>query len=626
MNHPLSCSVLLATILVPGISFAYGEGGDISYQERAMHLLINDVRSNPQDALKNCSSKDCKEGIKCYAEASVPVYWRADLLHAAQVEARLLAEAAGGLNSHYTPCTIVSNIASIFPDSCDGSASCACKEKKVTKDKKVMSFSDRLDLFDTFNEYAGENIALNYESDQMYAPYAHLYQYLHETSDTNQCESDSSNGHRWTICSKNTPYNAVGTGYAIGSNKGNYCVQDYGGTKPKEAPALAAGSHYREGPASKNGTLWFKTKYYAKTPAAKVVLSIGDQCHTLNLTRGTDKNGSYGISDLAPSQCSSYFFEVIDQNGSITRYPTTGSLLYDCDQSYQDKAGQSCICETDQHLYNNTCEADSLENCGSHDNNCAVTIQGWSEGTCSEAKCIVSSCQPNYHVYNEACEEDSIQNCGNHDQSCETLEGWGAGTCEQSICVASECQEGFHLKEGTCIADSASECGPDAVDCSAMEGWANGTCEQSLCMLSECLEGYHLYEGACEQDSVDNCGSHGNACTIEGAAQIECQNAQCIVTECESGKDLADNQCITSTDPDKPGKDDPDKPGEDPDKPGEDPDHSTNPDDDTSSESSIDISSDSDCTAAPITNSHTSPIWILLGLFGFGIARRRKEQ
>ena len=93
-------SVLLCTLLAPNIVFAYGEGADITYGARAMHMLINDARTNPKDALKNCPKANCKEGLDCYPTSSHAVYWRTDLRYAAELQAKLLAEADAGLYSH----------------------------------------------------------------------------------------------------------------------------------------------------------------------------------------------------------------------------------------------------------------------------------------------------------------------------------------------------------------------------------------------------------------------------------------------------------------------------------------------------------------------------------------------
>ena len=102
--------VCILAIMTPSVVYAYGEGEDINYGSRAMHMLMNDVRVNPHEALQGCPDDMCLEGIDCYPTSSTPVYWRTDLRHAAELQSKLLAEAHSGLYDHCTPCTLVSTI------------------------------------------------------------------------------------------------------------------------------------------------------------------------------------------------------------------------------------------------------------------------------------------------------------------------------------------------------------------------------------------------------------------------------------------------------------------------------------------------------------------------------------
>ena len=198
--------VLLAGLSYPAQSFGYGEGDDITYGERAMHILVNDARSDPLDALKGCANSSCKEGMGCFSHTSYPVWWRHDLRHAAEVQTKLLFEAGGDLNAHYTPCKLKTDIASLYPTKCNGAASCACQEGKVTPNAHLTSFSDRIKLFDKYPETAGENAAGVTDAwDSMYAPYRMFYMYLYEVGDVTTCKSTPANGHRWTICEKDSP-------------------------------------------------------------------------------------------------------------------------------------------------------------------------------------------------------------------------------------------------------------------------------------------------------------------------------------------------------------------------------------------------------------------------------------
>ena len=115
--------VFFAAALVPAISFAYGEGDDIPYNARAIHLLTNEARTDPAVALETCGN-NCAEGLACYEGARQPLYWRTDLAHAAQFHAKMTSDLS--CMQHPSPCELVSTIADDYPDKCDGSVACAC--------------------------------------------------------------------------------------------------------------------------------------------------------------------------------------------------------------------------------------------------------------------------------------------------------------------------------------------------------------------------------------------------------------------------------------------------------------------------------------------------------------------
>ena len=563
MKSALSHVICIACVCIPSAAFAYGEDGSIPYGARAIHLLINEARTNPHEALANCGS-NCPEDITtCFKDALQPLYLHDGLTKSAQFYSDLMAY-SGCLQS-LTPCKLVSSIASDYPDTCDGNPTCACTNHEAScTSTDGTSPGERIEMFSTDHGKLAENYA--YYSITTNDTPLRLFNVLLLTKGTkNECVADSSNGTRFRILSED--YHAIGIGYSNKHNPKIYSVHDFGSQFPGEKNALSSGSHYF------NKTLYFKTHYYADTEVKKVAIAINGTCIDLPRTRGTAKNGIFGTSDISmPAKCTPYFYEAIDTKGKIVRFPTTGSLLFSLDSE-----GLSCD-------------------------------QSWQKTT-EIASCLdTSKCTEEQHIYDGMCETDTAENCGTHGTSC------------------------------------------------ILEHVSSATCTKGECHIDECETGFHVYEKTCEADDINNCGAHGTVCGAEGASEVGCQDGQCTIIACEEGKQLENNQCVeagspdtptppedpdnpTPEDPDNPTPEDPDNPTpEDPDNPTpEDPDNpdnkpTTDPDEnpgDTTpadAEQSSKSSSGNDCSAAPITNSHTSPLWFLLGLFGLGIARRRKEN
>ena len=567
-------SLLAIIVGLPSVAFGYGEGEDIPHGSRVIHLLTNESRANVPDALAECGA-NCPEGISCFEEVLPPLWWDSDLYRMAQFHTAL-ETALGCKCQHNSPCNISPTIGSDYPDVCDGSPSCACTDGATTCNASGTSPSIRGHYFTS--NYSGENVAWA----SFYAentPYTTFYRWLHEKAATSACAFDSSNGHRFNILSKSN--GAIGVGYV--AQNGSNATQDFG-WRAAETPALTSGSHYKDA----ESTLHFDTHYFSTIPANKVMVMINGECKELSLTHGTNLNGAYGTTSIAePEKCSPYFFEVQDGSGTITRYPTTGSLLYtvdsaekQCDKTWRISDASSCFsdtpkCPESQHLNaaGDGCEDDLVNNCGVNGNDCTAQA-GWNSGDCVQGRCVVSKCQSGYHVNNSVCEIDSVQHCGAHNNRCDKAKGWGGGECQLGHCVVSSCTAGYHIYNGVCEADSIDNCGTHAKSCaSQISDWADGNCTNALCVVTsckndkivsgnqcieksapedpECASGKHLYNHACEDDSIQNCGSHGHDCAaaIENWADGSCTNSTCVVSACSNNKVVSNNQCTDAEAP-----------------------------------------------------------------------------
>ena len=314
MRRLFSSTLFILCSLSAATAFGYGEGADIPIEARAIHLLTNEARCNTHEALANCGER-CGEAA-CYDESMGPLYWNDNLFRAAQFHAQMLdylkpAEKWSWCMQHDSPCVLKSTIGQDFPSKCDGNPSCACEAGKATCGDVGTKTFDRVRMFGTAG--SAENLA------SVSTPLSTFQLWLFENSTSTECKYSGSNGHRWSILNKNNKAVGVGFGTSIAS-------QDFAGSS-SETSAISSGAHYLDGK-----TLWFKMHYYSTSPAKSAVVNVGGTETALSRTRGTDTNGVWGTSEIAaPAKCAQYFFSATAADGTVTRYPTTGFLLYDCD-------------------------------------------------------------------------------------------------------------------------------------------------------------------------------------------------------------------------------------------------------------------------------------------------------
>ena len=217
-------------------------------------------------------------------------------------------------------------------------------------------------------------------------------------------------------------------------------------------------------------------------------------------------------------------------------------------------------CNANQHVYGDGCEDDSLQNCGEHEKSC-LSIDGWEEGTCTDAKCVVTKCISGKHPSKDknACFRDDVANCGADEYSCkDAIHGWGNGECTDGQCVLIQCSrlDSTHMSASgdSCDDDNLDNCGAVGRACSdVISGWSDGTCYRNECTVSACVDGTHLVErtNSCDPDDIDNCGAAGKKCAdeISGWAEGTCTDAACVLTKCVDGKHLSTtpNTCDDDT-------------------------------------------------------------------------------
>ena len=220
----------------------------------------------------------------------------------------------------------------------------------------------------------------------------------------------------------------------------------------------------------------------------------------------------------------------------------TGYNTCNVNETCQAGKCKSNECPVNQHMYQGSCEPDSVDHCGKHDYQCANEIDGWQDGECSQGQCSAAACIGNYHLYNHTCEQDSKEHCGEHNQDCRSsMPGFLDGQCINHQCIATECLQNYHLYQNTCEPDDETHCGKHTTNCSELiQGYATGKCVEKECYVNSCTDGYHLdsANNQCIADTNDCCGTSCSRCTSPRV----CSKGSCE-TQCEAPLTKCNNEC-----------------------------------------------------------------------------------
>lgn len=213
MKRTYIYSILLTCTCIPSTVFAYGEGENLEYGARALHLIENDFRMDPKNIMKDCPKEKCIDK-DCYPNVSPgPLYLNQETQNASEVQAKLLAEKNHtGLTEHKTPCVLLESIGKDYPNKCDGSSSCACKAgtfpSGTTKEADrsnyfVIDWKNKLVQKPSNESYAGRNNRVKtYKPYDLSLPYQYMIQLTHESGgEKGSCalDSNSDNAHRLSV-------------------------------------------------------------------------------------------------------------------------------------------------------------------------------------------------------------------------------------------------------------------------------------------------------------------------------------------------------------------------------------------------------------------------------------------
>lgn len=150
--------------------------------------------------------------------------------------------------------------------------------------------------------------------------------------------------------------------------------------------------------------------------------------------------------------------------------------------------------------------------------------------------CKVTHCSSKYHIYDNTCELNDIDNCGTHGNRCNAANA--INYCKSGVenyeCD-STCIDDFHKDiNGECVPDTPSACGPEMRNCKDITpGWIDGECRKGgKCYATKCnTSNYHVYNGTCEANDNDHCGAHNNPCSSEEVCSLGACSRVCDTNE-----------------------------------------------------------------------------------------------
>lgn len=261
-------------------------------------------------------------------------------------------------------------------------------------------------------------------------------------------------------------------------------------------------------------------------------------CNSTNTSCGICRNGAVQCDDRTPQTCVGGAWS----NGDA------------CNTTTQICSGGSCqVCSGDTHVSGNECEANSIENCGSHGNKCnkpangsAVCNLGICGITCDTgftsdgSSCISNSsfCStPNatrcVNVGNTGKMQKCLQNEWSDTDPCDDGHSCNNGGTACGACVNDDVRCNERIPQ-ICVTGSWS----GSMPCDSSEICSSGSC-------SACGANAHVNDNSCEPDSVSHCGAHGLECHAPQNGTPKCTNGTCDF-DCVSGYTGNGSRCIAN--------------------------------------------------------------------------------
>ncbi|MCA9672365.1 MAG: CAP domain-containing protein [Myxococcales bacterium] len=309
------------------------QNGFPSYGEAMIYMLTNRARADP--AAELAATCTACQGVSY--NVGKPLAYDYDLSRAARFHATSMRVAGSGLQ-HVSVCKLVANLGSIYPQTCDGSPSCACEGGTADCTCSTTSCSDdsacgaggRCDVLRGRCYYCKCNGDLCTSTAARVARFGGSYRGENAAAGRSDprltfAQWINSSGHRDNLM--NGSHGAIGTGEYGGAGKcwSNFWVQVFGFAAQR--PTIAGAVAYPQ--RGKTSTTFdFTAVYYDQSGAAPVEaqLNIDGSCEPLALERGVAGHGSYRLQRSGLAQgCRRYVFVFRDAAGTVHTFPSQGS-------------------------------------------------------------------------------------------------------------------------------------------------------------------------------------------------------------------------------------------------------------------------------------------------------------
>ncbi len=211
-------------------------------------------------------------------------------------------------------------------------------------------------------------------------------------------------------------------------------------------------------------------------------------------------------------------------------------------------------CSSNQHIYENACEDDTADHCGSHENSCNAPAHA--TAICTNGACDFE-CDGDYTKQGDSCIPTSSScttpnatrciNVGTQGkmQKCESNEWQNQKNCDNGYsCNTSGTACGYCKNNNT-------RCNDRTPQLCVKGNWDNsGICDdEQICRdgtCNWCDNTEHVWGNECEEDDTDNCGEHGYICPEPPNGSAICINSTCDI-ECDTGYYKQGNDCVEDT-------------------------------------------------------------------------------
>lgn len=325
--RPMRAFAFLAVLTAASSVFAQNgvpQNGYPDWQERMVLVYTNRTRADPQADLAVCpttgsttmynvTAGPCAEKA-CYTTRRAPLAYNYNLSRSSRFHSANLRLTS--CFQHESPCTLVSNISSIWENGCDGSRACSCQGSSTGCAVGTDPFV-RMTMFG--GSGSGENIAYGYAE-----PRRIYYLWLWEPDTNATCGFRQENGHRANMVSGS--HKSLGVGRSV-----THYGQDFGGSGTP--PTLVAGGHENASnytqfiPSTGSANVEFRVNYYHASGAPSTAeVNVDGTCTTMTLERGIAGNATYlATIPLSGTSCHRYVFTFKDPNGQTVVLPESGS-------------------------------------------------------------------------------------------------------------------------------------------------------------------------------------------------------------------------------------------------------------------------------------------------------------